>query len=98
MFYCYLLYSLRLNRFYIGSTTLPVTERFENHLTKFYGNDAFTAKTTDWEIFLSIECASYHQAKLLETHIKKMKSSAYNRNLKKFPEMIEKLLMKFPGE
>jgi putative endonuclease len=39
-----------------------------------------------------IPCESVTQAILIEKRIKKMKSRKYIENLKKYPEMIEKIL------
>lgn len=95
MFYCYILHSQVLDRFYIGSTSLEADVRLDNHLSGYYGKNKFTAKANDWVLFLAIACSTYHQARLFEAHIKKMKSAEYIRNLKKYPEMIDKLLVKF---
>jgi len=94
-FYCYILYSSNLNRFYTGSTILNPEERLENHLRKYYGSSKYTALAKDWQIFLSIECISIVQARRIEQHIKKMKSSKYIQNLSKYPEIIEKIKIEY---
>jgi putative endonuclease len=90
----YILYSNKLSRFYIGFTTLSITERLHQHNTMFYSNK-FTGKADDWENFLTIECSSVKQAIHIEKQIKKMKSSKYINNLKKYPEMIDSLRKRF---
>ncbi len=55
----------------------------------------YTAKADDWGLFHTILCVSKKQAMRIESHIKKMKSATYIRNLKKYPEMNEKLLLKY---
>jgi len=55
----------------------------------------YTSKADDWELFLTIDCKIKQQATNIESHIKKMKSKVYIQNLKKYPEMIEKLIQKF---
>ncbi|HED37720.1 MAG TPA: GIY-YIG nuclease family protein [Ignavibacteria bacterium] len=95
MFYCYILHSNVLNRFYTGSTILEPGERLERHLEKYYGNKKFTAKVSDWELFYFIEYTSKEQARKIECHIKKMKSKIYIQNLKEYPEMAQRLLEKF---
>lgn len=75
-------------------TTLSINKRLHGHLNNYYENK-YTAKTNDWEIFLTIECNSLKQASAIEMHIKKMKSSTYIRNLKKYPEMTQKLIEKY---
>ena len=95
MAYCYILYSPSLNRFYTGSTELETDQRLELHLARHYGNKKYTAIASDWELYLEISCDSIKQARQVEAHIKKMKSKNYIINLKKYPEMIEKLLSKY---
>jgi putative endonuclease len=75
-------------------TTSEVSARINKHNNHSYGNHRFTAKSDDWEEFLVINCANNSQAIMVERHIKKMKSKVYIENLKKFPEMVEKLLEK----
>ena len=55
----------------------------------------FTGKADDWETFLEIPCQSKKQALAIETHIKTMKSSIYIKNLKKYPEIIDRLKVKY---
>ena len=95
--YCYILHSQNLDRFYTGSTELDVDQRLNLHLHKEYGNRKFTAKTDDWTIFLVIPCQTIQQARSIEAHIKKMKSKVYIQNLKRYPEMIPKLIKKYPA-
>lgn len=95
MYYCYIIYSEYLNRFYIGATSLLPELRLENHLSEYYLSAKFTARANDWTIFLSIPCSSYEQARKIESHIKKMKSKKYIENLKAYPEIIEKLIIKY---
>jgi len=90
----YILYSEKLDKFYIGNTDLPPTERLQQHNSVQHTN-AFTAKGTPWIIFLHFECQSRLQARKIETHIKKMKSKKYVRNLIKYPEIIDKLKEKY---
>ena len=52
---------------------------------------SFTAKADDWDEFFVIPDLSKHQARSIEKHIKLMKSSTYIRNLKKYPELVQKL-------
>ena len=92
MYFCYILHSASLDRYYVGSTSLEVTDRIDNHLMKYYGTSKFTAKASDWILFFYIECSSFQQASKIEAHIKKMKSTTYIRNLKLYPEMALKLL------
>ena len=90
----YILYSKKADRFYIGFTTADLELRLERHLNHYYQNK-FTAAYDDWHVFLSICCTSEKQGLQIEKHIKKMKSSAYIKNLKSYPEIIEKLKEKY---
>ena len=92
---CYIIHSQSLRRFYIGSTMLDPLERLERHQFNYYGNRKFTAKATDWDEFIDISCSSIEQARKIEKHIKEMKSKSYILNLKKYPEIIEKLKTKY---
>ena len=85
----YILFSNRLNQFYIGSCK-DLPERITEHVKKIFAK-SFTAKTDDWELYLSITDLGYQQARLIEMHIKKMKSTKYIKNLIKYPQLIEKL-------
>jgi putative endonuclease len=90
----YILYSPSLDSYYIGFTTTSVKERLNKHNEKYYDN-SFTSKANDWEICLSIECLSEKHAKSIESHIKKMKSRTYILNLKRYPDIIQKLLKRY---
>ncbi|MDP2386515.1 MAG: GIY-YIG nuclease family protein [Bacteroidota bacterium] len=95
MIACYIIFSKKLNRFYIGVTQEDLNLRIVKHNEGTYGNHRFTAKATDWESFLYIETTSIKHALAIEKHIKAMKSSLYVRNLAKYPEMIEDLKAKY---
>ena len=86
----YILFSEQLNRFYTGATS-----NFDVRMY-FHFNDIqtrkFTKKANDWQLFLKIDCSTRANALKIERHIKLMKSSVYINNLKKYPEMIDKLI------
>ena len=88
----YILYSSTLDHFYVGSCA-ELSFRLQQHLNKDFIH-SFTAKANDWAVFYTIENLSYPQARSIEAHIKKMKSRVYIMNLKKYPEMTEKLVAK----
>ncbi|KAF0131183.1 MAG: hypothetical protein FD155_847 [Bacteroidetes bacterium] len=90
--YCYILYSEKLGKFYVGACREDLSGRIAHHNTHYYGNHRFTAAATDWELFLSITVATYAHAIRLERLIKSMKSSKYIQNLKKYPELVEKII------
>ena len=90
MAHCYILRSEKLGKFYIGACNGSLAERIEKHNNHSYGNHRFTAKASDWELFLSIETNDYSHAIRIERKIKSMKSKIFIQNLKKFPELIQK--------
>jgi len=89
----YILFSKKLNRYYIGSC-LDLSKRLDEHLQGFYP-DSFTSKATDWELFLHINDLAYQQARQIELHIKKMKSKTYIENLKKYEDIQTRLIVRY---
>ena len=89
----YILHSKSLDRFYIGMSN-DLNVRLDFHLNP---NETrkFTAKAKDWTLFIAIDNLSKNKALKIEKHIKKMKSKIYIQNLLKYPEIIEKLIIKF---
>lgn len=88
----YILFSNKLNRFYIGYTS-NIDTRLDFHFSS--PSKTFTSNAKDWILFYSLECASKLQALKIEKHIKNMKSKVYIENLLKFPEISIKLLDKY---
>ena len=95
MFYCYLLFSQSLDRFYIGSTHESLDERISKHNTGYYPGRHCTHQASDWKLHVSIECKTYSQAPKIENHIKRMKSRKFMMDLKRYPEISERLLSKY---
>ena len=89
----YILYSLELNKFYIGSC-IDLQMRLHQHINKDFGN-SFTSKVADWVVFLAIDNLNYEQSRCIEQHIKKMKSVTYIKNLKIYPEIVGKLIERY---
>ena len=94
---CYILYSEKLERNYIGICHDDLNARIEKHNSHEYGNHRYTAKADDWRLILTVDCETYAQAMRIEKYIKRMKSSTYISNLLKYPEMIDKLKEKCLG-
>ena len=90
----YILYSPSHDKYYTGATTIAAENRLERQLDKYYENK-FTEKISDWDLFFKIDCDSMKQAMQIEKHIKKMKSKKYIIDLKKFPEILEKLKLRY---
>ncbi|MEG9329070.1 GIY-YIG nuclease family protein [Salinimicrobium catena] len=89
----YILYSASLDSFYIGSCR-DLDLRLEQHRNGRY-EKSFTRRASDWTDFLVIDDLGYEQARQIEVHIKKMKSSKYFKDLKSYPEMRKKLIEKY---
>jgi GIY-YIG catalytic domain. len=71
MCFLYILYSKKLNKFYIGSSTKHPSIRLQKHLTN---HDGFTAKTKDWIIVHTETFPTITEARKREVQIKKWKS------------------------
>mgnify|MGYP003815099259 FL=1 len=93
MYHVYIIFSEKAKKFYIGQT-MDIEKRILQHNTAFF-EDCSTIIATDWELFYQIDCSTRKQAILIERHIKKMKSRKYLEDLKKYPEITEKLLSKY---
>ena len=71
MFYCYILYSTKLNSYYVGFTTDSPQNRLAKHLSNHKGH---TAKAKDWVIAYSEKFNSKAEAMQREKEIKSWKS------------------------
>ena len=90
-FYVYVIYSGKIDRFYVGYTSDIESRLVQHRIHVFRGS--FTDKSEDWDIYFLIECRSESQAISIEKHIKKNKSRKYFENLRKYPEISRKLLV-----
>ena len=72
-FYCYIIYSKALNRYYTGYTT-DMTTRLEQHNS---GVSEFTSKAKDWELVYQEEFEDRERAHKREIEIKRKKSRKY---------------------
>lgn len=89
---CYIIFSEKLNRFYIGATHEDVYLRIESHNLSQYGKQNFTSAADDWKLFLFIPTTDYAHAIRIERKIKSMKSTKYIQHLIIYPELLEKLV------
>ena len=78
---CYIIFSEKLNRFYIGATQEGMENRLAAHNSAKYGKSHFTSHTNDWTLFLFIPTSNFAKAIRIERKIKSMKSVIYIRNL-----------------
>ena len=69
-------------------------ERLTDHKNKAYSN-SYTKAADDWQLYFEMGDLEYEIARKIEDHIKSMKSKNYILNLRKYPEMTSKLLIKF---
>ena len=80
-FYCYILYSTELDKFYVGHTSDDLSIRLRKHLTDHSG---FTSKAKDWIIVYTESFLTKAAAYQRERQIKNWKSK----------KMIEALMRK----
>jgi putative endonuclease len=93
-FICYIIHSKSMNRYYVGHTS-DFGERIKMHNDGHFGGKTYTRRAKDWEEFLLITCSTVKLAVYLELKIKRMKSRKYIENLKKYPELIDKIIKEF---
>ncbi len=86
----YILYSQKINQYYIGSC-LDLEKRLAEHLSAKM-DVAFTKQSDDWDVYFKIEYLTYATARKIEAHIKQMKSRKYIENLVRFPEISQRLI------
>ena len=91
--YVYLLFSPNKNRFYVGCTN-ELNKRILEHNTGFYKKYS-THFTSDCELYYSLQCETLSLALKIEKHIKRMRNRMYFANLVKYPEIGQKLLIKY---
>jgi putative endonuclease len=89
----YILYSHTSDLYYIGSTQ-NLDVRLDYHQVKEF-KTSFTSKYSDWQLFFSIDNISNTMARKIEAHIKRMKSRKYLEDIKKYPEIVQKLISKY---
>jgi putative endonuclease len=93
MAYVYIIYSGSADRFYIGSC-LNLEQRLVEHNNHSFP-ESYTKIARDWQLFWSLGGLKQDEARAIEGHIKAMKSRVYIDNLKKYPEMTQKLRDRF---
>ncbi|MFM7636706.1 MAG: GIY-YIG nuclease family protein [Crocinitomicaceae bacterium] len=86
----YILYSQKINQYYIGSCR-DLEKRLAEHLSAKM-DVAFTKRSDDWIIYFKIDALTYETARKIEAHIKQMKSRKYIENLVRFPEISQRFI------
>ncbi len=80
MFYIYILYSKKSDKYYIGLTT-NVIRRLDEHNNPSV-NNKYTAKHLPWELKLFFECSDFRsEGLLIERFIKNQKSRIFIEKL-----------------
>ena len=92
MAWVYILYSKKIEKFYIGICRDSIEKRIGFHNEKKYGRHRFTACTDDWQLYIKLECRDIAHAVRVERKIKSMKSSKYIKNLYRYPELSQRVL------
>lgn len=90
---CYIIYSDKLGKFYVGICQESLDNRIAKHNDHTYGSNRFTSAAEDWMLFLRIDVPTADHARRIELKIKSMKSSVYKRDLLKYPELIAKIVI-----
>ena len=75
--YTYILYSQKLNKYYVGACTNMQRRLYEHNI----GHSTFTKTGMPWELKYTKEFALLPEAKQFELKIKKMKSRKYIEQL-----------------
>ena len=92
-FNVYILFSAKLNRYYIGSTD-DISNRIIEH-NNYLNKKSFTYRGIPWTLVFLIKNLKSKQAFDIEKHIKAMKSKKYIHNLIKYPDLITALTNRF---
>ena len=75
--YCYIIFSGRLNKFYIGACIDIARRLYEHNI----GHSKFTSTGIPWKLMYTKEFISLPEAKKYEHQIKKMKSRKFIEKL-----------------
>jgi putative endonuclease len=75
MHFVYIIYSLRIKKFYVGET-FDVSERLEQHNSGYF-KGCYTKRANDWELKLTLSFDSIEQSRAAEAFIKRMNSSKF---------------------
>ena len=92
MHFLYIIYSKKVNKYYIGETSNP-ENRLKQH-NEHYFKANFTKAASDWEIVLSFQCNTREDDVFLERFIKKMKSRRFIEKVIQNPKILNDILKK----
>ncbi|MCP9199652.1 GIY-YIG nuclease family protein [Gramella sp. GC03-9] len=92
MHYLYILFSEKINRFYVGETN-DVEFRIKLHNDHHF-KSSFTNAANDWKVALKFETACKEEALYLEKFLKRMKSKKFIEKVIEEPSILQDLLKK----
>jgi putative endonuclease len=88
MHFVYILYSFKLNKYYVGES-VDAAARVDEHNNCYYAG-AWTSKANDWTLKKVMSFDSVTVARRVETFIKRMKSRKFIEKLIEDSEWLEK--------
>ncbi len=89
-YFVYILFSKKLNRYYVGTTDDIEKRLLEHNLARY--KSSFTSKGIPWELKLAFEAQSSKQAYALERFIKRMKSKKFIEKVIINPKILEDIM------
>ena len=92
MHYLYIIYSPKVNKFYVGETDNMALRLLKHNNHSYEGS--FTKIAEDWEVVLSFECSSKSQSLSLEKFIKRMKSKIFIQKIIENPKILDEIISK----
>ena len=93
MYFIYIIYSKKLDRYYVG-TTDDVLKRMGEHNSGFY-SEAYTVKGMPWVLSLSFEYELSEKAYGIEKFLKRMKSRIFLEKVIGNPNILLEIQNKF---
>ena len=79
MHFIYIIYSKKVNKYYVGETP-NLKIRLQQHNNHYFKTN-FTKAASDWKIVLSFQCETKKQALFLEEFIKKPINILLSKNI-----------------
>ena len=92
MHFLYIIYSKKIDKYYVGETSDP-QNRLKQHNGHYFKTN-FTKAASDWELVLTFQCDTKKNAVFLERFIKKMKTRRFIEKVIQNPEILIGVLKK----
>ena len=89
----HILYSKRLDKFYVGETE-DFNVRLEQHNTGYFKN-ALTSNASDWEEYLTAFCQDRSYARRVEMFIKRQKNRVFVESLRGDSQKLGSIIKRF---